>query len=350
MHTRAVISASGPMSGPSALPSMRAARKQWAVSSGGGAARQWVTPATPPPCAALGATHCSGDRALAQQDEQQDPGQGAGGVLRRAAQGVLATALALIAVTQGPAVDALAAGAPPLFDGAKVVASESRAGLSDQLEALERDYGWKVRVYTAFGGPLATAGDAVSPRQMWGPPDKKTLWLKVDPSSPNILNMVYIGDDVLFKLRRPFLQEVQSRYGNVFFVRDNGENAAVTQAVGALTQCLAAPEGCKVVPGLPSDQYYFTLAFSVAGGLIAGFVSKLEPQGIVQRRWVWLLIFSPLWAPLFINFGLGPVVSRTSDVAPVAGNFAGFVAGAALPYLDRVLAPRSDGEGGGAQQ
>jgi hypothetical protein len=36
------------------------------------------------------------------------------------------------------------------------------------------------------------------------------------------------------------------RYGNQFFVRENGENAAVLQAVGALTQCLAAPEGCKV--------------------------------------------------------------------------------------------------------
>lgn len=26
-------------------------------------------------------------------------------------------------------------------------------------------------------------------------------------------------------------------------------------------------------------------------------------QGIVQRRWVWLLLFSPLWGSLFINFG-----------------------------------------------
>ncbi len=34
-----------------------------------------------------------------------------------------------------------------------------------------------------------------------------------------------------------------------------------------------------MVPGIPEEQYYFTLATSVAGGLIAGFVSKLEPQG-----------------------------------------------------------------------
>ncbi len=88
---------------------------------------------------------------------------------------------------------------------------------------------------------------------------------------------------MLFKLRRPFLQEVQSRYGNLFYVRDNGESAAVQEAVGALTKCLAAPEGCKVVPGLPSDQYFFTLAFSVTGGLIAGFVSRIKPQGATRR-------------------------------------------------------------------
>ena len=53
----------------------------------------------------------------------------------------------------------------------------------------------------------------------------------------------------------------------------------------------------------------------------------------MRRQWVWLLIFSPLWASVFINFGLGPVVSRTSDLAPVLGNTAAFLAAAALPTL-----------------
>lgn len=55
--------------------------------------------------------------------------------------------------------------------------------------------------------------------------------------------------------------------------------------------------------------------------------------GIVQRRWVWLLLFSPLWGSLFINFGLGPIVSRTSDLLPLAGNTAAFLASAAAPGL-----------------
>lgn len=43
---------------------------------------------------------------------------------------------------------------------------------------------------------------------------------QVDPSSPNILNVPFIGDNVLAKLRRPFWTELQSRFGNLFFVRE----------------------------------------------------------------------------------------------------------------------------------
>lgn len=62
-------------------------------------------------------------------------------------------------------------------------------------------------------------------------------------------------------------------------------------------------------------------------------ISQNAFAGFVQRKWVWLLIFSPLWASLFINFGLGPVVSRTDDKLPVIGNCLGFALGAASPYL-----------------
>jgi hypothetical protein len=105
-------------------------------------------------------------------------------------------------------------------------------------------------------------------------------------------------------------------------VREQGESAAVLGALDALTSCLAAG-GCAVVPGLTTDHYFFTLAVSVAGGVVAGAAARLEPQGFVQRRAVWVLLFAPLWGSLFINFGLGPVVTRTDDVLPVLGNLAG---------------------------
>ena len=46
------------------------------------------------------------------------------------------------------------------------------------------------------------------------------LSCQVDPSAPNILNVPFIGDNVLAKLRRPFWTELQSRYGNMFYVRE----------------------------------------------------------------------------------------------------------------------------------
>ena len=61
----------------------------------------------------------------------------------------------------------------------------------------------------------------------------------------------------------------------------------------------------------------------------------------MQRRWVWVALFAPLWATLFVNFGLGPVVTRTDDLAPVLANCAAFAVAAAAvgqsPAIGRKL-------------
>lgn len=55
--------------------------------------------------------------------------------------------------------------------------------------------------------------------------------------------------------------------------------------------------------------------------------------GMVQRKWIWVLLFSPLWGTLFISFGIGPIVSRTSDRLPVLLNTAAFLAAALVVRL-----------------
>lgn len=50
--------------------------------------------------------------------------------------------------------------------------------------------------------------------------------------------------------------------------------------------------------------------------------------GIVRRQWVWVVVFSPLWGILFVSFGIGPIVSRTSDLTPILQNTAAFLAAA----------------------
>ena len=58
-----------------------------------------------------------------------------------------------------------------------------------------------------------------------------------------------------------------------------GESAAVLNTVDALAGCLERPGGCAVVPGLPTDQYKLTLGTSILGGLVAGYASRLQPDG-----------------------------------------------------------------------
>lgn len=59
---------------------------------------------------------------------------------------------------------------------------------------------------------------------------------------------------------------------------------------------------------------------------------------------MWSLLFFPLWGSLFVNFGVGPIVSRTADKLPLAGNVAGFIAAAALVQISPLFA-RSAVEG-----
>lgn len=102
-----------------------------------------------------------------------------------------------------------------------------------------------------------------------------------------------------------------------------GEAAALQSVVDTVDGCLRKG-GCVRVPGLPDEQYYFTLVLSAIGGVICGFSFRLEPNEVVSRRWFWPLLFSPLWGSLFVSFGLGPIVSRTDDLQPVLQNAAAF--------------------------
>ena len=108
-----------------------------------------------------------------------------------------------------------------------------------------------------------------------------------------------------------------------------GEARALQDVVNVVDQCLREG-GCQRVPGLPEEQYFFTLILSVAGGIILGFSLRLQPADAVGKRWLWPLMFSPLWGALFFSFGLGPVLSRTTDLVPVAQNTGAFLLSAYL--------------------
>jgi hypothetical protein len=211
-----------------------------------------------------------------------------------------------------------------IIDLANSLSSTQEEALDEHLSTLETETGWKLRVLTQYD---RTPGRAV--KDFWGLDDHSVM-LVADPRGGNLLNFS-VGDDFYDLLPRTFWIELQTRFGNQFFVRENGEDNAILGALDAIEVCLRQG-GCAVVPGLPQEQWILTLITSVIGGVVCGFAAHPRKQG-QAFAWQWVLIFSPLWGILFVAFGIGPVVTRTSDWVPLVRNIAGFAIGALVAYL-----------------
>ena len=217
----------------------------------------------------------------------------------------------------------------PVVDLANFLPALQEESLIKNLEDFETQTGWKMRVLTQYD---RTPGRAVI--DYWGLDDKSIL-LVADGRGGNILAFS-IGDAVYELLPRTFWIELQTRFGNMYYVRENGENNAIVESLETVKGCLLN-NGCYVVPGLPREQWILTLISSIAGGLILGFaaVPRKSDRAIA---WQWALIMSPLWGILFIAFGIGPVIIRTPELLPLLRNIIGFMLGAVVAYLSPMFA------------
>ncbi|AFY32923.1 TPM domain-containing protein [Calothrix sp. PCC 7507] len=224
--------------------------------------------------------------------------------------------------------DLLPKTATPVVDLAKSLTDIQEQKLVQDLESFETATGWKLRVLTQYD---RTPGRAVI--NFWGLDDKSIL-LVADSRGGNILSFS-VGDAVYELLPRTFWIELQTRFGNLYFVREQGEDQAILQALDSVKGCLLQG-GCNVVPGLPREQWILTLITSVIGGVICGFAAQPQREGQVFA-WQWALIFSPLWGILFLAFGIGPVVTRTSEWLPLVRNIVGFLIGALVAYLSPIF-------------
>ncbi len=223
----------------------------------------------------------------------------------------------------------------PIIDLSKSLTSQQEETLNQDLQNFEAETGWKIRVLTQFD---RTPGIAL--RDFWGL-NKKSILLVADRRGGNLLNF-NVGDDVYNLLTRTFWVELQTRYGNLYFVRENGEDQAILQSLAAIKTCLRQG-GCSIVPGLPPEQWILTLVTSIIGGIIFGFAAQpRQPDKIFA--WQWALIFSPLWGILFVAFGIGPVVTRTTEWLPLFRNCTGFIMGALIAYLIPLLNRSSTSE------
>ena len=237
-----------------------------------------------------------------------------------------------LAITFSPVNAAHAFDAPELLpetytnviDLGKFLTETEELALDQKITEFEDRTGWKLRVLTQVD---RTPGRAV--KEFWGLDDRSVM-LVADARGRNLLNFS-VGDGVYPLLSRTFWIELQSRYGNQFYVREQGYDQSILSAIDAITTCLDQ-DGCAVVPGIPQEQWILTLITSIVGGVVFGFAGHPRKEGEIFA-WKWALIFTPLWGMLFISFGLGPVLTRTSEWLPIVRNVAGFVGGAVIAYL-----------------
>lgn len=221
----------------------------------------------------------------------------------------------------------------PIIDLTKSFTDVQKEALAKDIENFEAETGWKLRVLTQYD---RTPGKAV--KDFWGLDDKSVL-VVADSRGGNILNF-NVGDAVYQLLPRTFWIELQTRFGNLYFVREEGEAQSIIQSLESVKTCLRQG-GCNVVPGLPREQWILTLITSIVGGVVLGFAAHPRKPGQIVA-WQWALIFSPLWGILFIAFGLGPVVTRTAEWLPLLRNIAGFSIGALVAFLSPMIGAASE--------
>ena len=243
--------------------------------------------------------------------------------------GLALTLVLLLGLGAGPALaydnpDLLPDHPTPVIDLAKILTDPQRTALEAELNDFEHVSGWKLRVLTQYD---RTPGLAV--KEFWGL-DERSLLLIADERGGNLLNF-NVGDALFALMPRTYWVELQTRFGNQYYVRDHGQDAAIVDSLAAVETCLDRG-GCQVVPGLPNEQWVLTLATSVLGGLIVGFAAyPRKPEHKVE--WAWVLLLSPLWVILFGVFGVAPIVTRTHDLLPLLRNALGFVGAIAVAYL-----------------
>ncbi len=212
----------------------------------------------------------------------------------------------------------------PIIDLAKSLTDNEKFELETSLKSYENETGWKIRLLTQYE---KTPGLAV--RKYWDL-DERSLLVVADPRGGNLLNF-NVGDAYFALMPRLFWVELQTRFGNKYYVKDHGEDGAIIDAISSVKKCLDRG-GCQVVPGLPREQWLWTLTTSILGGLIAGVAAYPRKEGTLIA-WSWLLLLSPLWLMLFGIFGIAPIVTRTSEIIPIIRNGACFALSILIGYL-----------------
>ena len=129
----------------------------------------------------------------------------------------------------------------PVIDLAKTLSPNQKKSLEEKLNNLEIESGWKIKYLSQFE---SSPGSAI--KDYWDL-DETSLLIVADPRGGNLLNF-NVGEAYFNFMPRLFWVELQTRFGNQYYVKDHGEDGAVLDAIDSVKICLERG-GCQVVPG-----------------------------------------------------------------------------------------------------
>ncbi|KAF7804429.1 thylakoid lumenal 15.0 kDa protein 2, chloroplastic [Senna tora] len=124
-----------------------------------------------------------------------------------------------------------------VIDVAGFLSDGQERRLAEEIAALEKDTGFKLRVL-AQNYP-ETPGLAI--KDFWQV-DDRTIVFVADPTFGNILNF-NVGASVDLDIPRSFWSRLAGKYGNIFYWKEKGEDASIEAAVMAISNCLREPVG-----------------------------------------------------------------------------------------------------------
>ncbi|XP_047967746.1 thylakoid lumenal 15.0 kDa protein 2, chloroplastic [Salvia hispanica] len=126
-----------------------------------------------------------------------------------------------------------------VIDVAGFLSDGQEKRISQEIAALEKDTGYKLRVL-AQNYP-DTPGLAI--KDFWKVDDNTVVFV-ADPTFGNILNF-NVGASIDFDVPRSFWSRLAGKYGNMFYWKEKGEDAAIESAVMAISTCLREPAGAN---------------------------------------------------------------------------------------------------------
>ncbi|KAF3786924.1 Thylakoid lumenal 15-protein 2 [Nymphaea thermarum] len=123
----------------------------------------------------------------------------------------------------------------PVIDVAGFLSPGQEIRLVQKIAELEKNTGYKLRIL-AQNYP-DTPGLAV--KDFWHV-DENTIVFVADPTFGNILHF-NVGELIHANVPHNFWSRVSGKYGNMFYWKEKGEEAAIEAAVTAISKCLTEP-------------------------------------------------------------------------------------------------------------